>query len=113
MIYETLPEFAEPARTFMDAAAQRYRQLGEVMTGLLKHETAATFHQLDAIQREASENIFGPPDTGDTSSGRLNGAWVDEDDDLLPRMLSTAFIPWPRSRRSIWPCTTIAEFCDF
>jgi hypothetical protein len=84
MIYETLPEFATAARTFMDGTAQRYRQLADAMTSLLKHETAATFRQLDSMQQEARQNIFGPTDTGDTNSTRLNGVWVDEDDELLP-----------------------------
>lgn len=84
MVNENFMDFDTAARTFMDAAAQRYHQLADAMIGLSKNETAAVFRQLESMEREASQRIFAPPDKGDAGGAPLGWPWVGDDGDLLP-----------------------------
>jgi hypothetical protein len=91
---KTLRKFDTAARVFVADTAHRYRQFGDAMSALEKHETAAVFRQLEAMERDVSQAMFGPADIappglgdaawGNAAWGSAGGLWVGDDDDLLP-----------------------------
>lgn len=90
MTYETLLDFEAAARTFMNDAARRYHQLAEAMAALEKHETAAAFRQLEAMERDAFPKVLSTAAATDDAGGNPDHRWVGDDDGdgLLPQEIA-------------------------